>query len=162
MNALRIKLPALAVAGMAWCMGAGADGWSWAIESAGFGGSRIAVKSGNIVRARYEVECDLSARDVGDVDEPEDVAPSVDRVRPDSHPAGLLAVVCPVGAHSARLSFFDPLVDSTQPVFTRTGSFFAHWELRKGGLWAIYDQPCEAKHPGACEIPFETVELPWP
>lgn len=46
----------------------------------------------------------------------------------------LLVAVCHKGAHSQRLTLFDPVVRGAEPVVESTGEYFIEWQIQKGRL----------------------------
>ena len=133
--------------------------WSWQLDRAGFDESQISIHQQDQAIASYTIECDLSDANT-EVDDEE--MPSVDKVITSEHPNGLLAVVCNIGAHSKEVLLFDPLSNSEQAVYTKTGSYYADWKLKEDALWIIHDQPCTQADESNCDAPFEQVEFPLP
>ncbi|NKI58150.1 DUF1311 domain-containing protein [Labrenzia sp. PO1] len=46
----------------------------------------------------------------------------------------LFVAVCHKGAHSQRLTLFDPVVRGSEPVVESTGEYFIEWQIQKGRL----------------------------
>lgn len=130
--------------------------WQWKLTKASLYESEIVILSEEKTIAKYELSCHLSDHQ----DEEESVS-SIDIITIKNHSAPLLIVTCPIGAHSARLSIFDPYIDSEKALFTQTGSYSAYWEIIKDRLWIIYDRRCIESDSNTCEIPFELVRTPW-
>lgn len=135
--------------------------WQWQLDYYSFDGSQVSVYRDDRRIARYQFDCNLEPPSPESESEDGEGA-HVDVVYPKSHPAGVMVVICPVGAHSVQLELFDPLTDQESALFYKVGSFYADWELRGDKLWVMYDQPCTLPDEMPCEIPFETIELPWP
>ncbi len=135
--------------------------WRWELDYYDFDDSQVSVYRNERRIAQYQFDCNLEPPDPeSEADDGESAR--VDVVYPNSHPAGVLIVICPVGAHSVQLEVFDPLTDPERALFHKTGSFYADWTLAGDRLWLMYDQPCTRPDEEPCEIPFETVELSWP
>lgn len=135
--------------------------WRWQLDFYDFDGSRLSVYRDDRRIAQYRFDCNLeppSAESGGEEGE----GARIEVVYPQSHPAGLLVVICPVGAHSVQLELFDPLTDGQRALFHEVGSFYADWEMRGDRLWVRYDRPCTRPDDIPCEIGYETIERPWP
>ncbi len=143
---------------------AGADhdrgaAWAWHVVSAGLDESRVALYRQQDLIGIFNFSCDLTGAADGEVD---DNGASMELVRPDSHPEGLLVLKCNVGAHSQHLAIIDPALKSGQVVFRETGSYFADWELQDGELWISHDQPCETGPSVGCPDGYETIFERYP
>lgn len=138
----------------------GVSAWHWQLDYHNFNDSQLSVYRDQRRIAQYQLDCNLEPSDPESESEDGEGA-RVDVVYPAGHRAGLLVVACPVGAHSVQLALFDPLINRDSALFYKVGSFFADWELRGDQLWVLYDQPCTRPDETSCEIPFETIELPW-
>ncbi len=155
------KLALLIAAG---CVNANADHkadapWSWHIVSAGLDESRISVHRRDRLLGIFNLSCDLT--DVSEGPRIENNA-SLNLVQIDSHPEGLLLITCNLGAHSQQVAIIDLASKSNQPAFSKTGSYFADWELQDGELWIRYDQPCAEGVSVECPDGFETIFVQYP
>jgi len=135
--------------------------WRWQLDYYDIAGSQLSVYRDERRIAQYRVDCNREPPSPESEAE-EGQRARVDVVYPKSHPAGLMVVICPVGAHSVQLELFDPLTSRKSALFHEVGSFYADWELRGDRLWVKYDQPCTGPDDIPCEIAYETIELPWP
>ena len=133
---------------------AGGGGWSWHALSGGIGQSRIAIYDGQRLLGIYDLDCDLT---IPPEQDPREGGATLELVRPDSHPQGLLILTCDLGAHSQMLAIIDPQAGSKRPVYSRSGSYFVAWELQDGELWISYDRPCKGGESAQCPDGFETV-----
>jgi len=133
--------------------------WSWHIVSGGLDESRVAIYRQTELVGIYDFSCDLTGAGSGEMGETD---ASLDLVQPASHPQGLLVITCNVGAHSQHIAIVDPAEKRHQPVFARTGSYFARWELEDGELWLSYDRPCATLVSVECPDGFETVFVQYP
>jgi len=136
------------------------ESWSWKLDSADLMESKISILSGKKVLASYFVGCDLSDALSKEISEEEENPGKVDKIVSASFPSGILLVTCTVGAHSQSISIFDPKVNSKEAVFSKTGSYYAGWELKDGQLVIFYDRPCDAKQKN-CEY-FQKISVNWP
>ena len=133
--------------------------WSWHVVSGGLDESRVAFYREQELIGIFNFSCDLT----GAVDsETEPNGASLELVRPDSHPDGLLLLKCNLGAHSQHLAIIDPALKSRQVVFTETGSYFIAWELQDGELWISYDRPCDTGPTVDCPDGYETIFVRYP
>lgn len=133
--------------------------WSWHVVSAGGDESRLSIYRGEQLHGIYDVDCDLS--DAREGERSDDYA-SINLVKPESSPAGLLVISCNVGAHSRQIAVID-LADSTRHrVFSVTGSYSASWELQDGELWIGYDEPCDTGPTVECPDGYATIFVPYP
>jgi len=107
----------------------------------------------------YDVDCDLS--DAREGESSDDYA-SINLVKPDSSPAGLLVISCNVGAHSQQIAVIDLAASARHPVFSVTGSYSATWELQDGVLWIGYDEPCDSGPSVECPDGYATISIPYP
>ncbi len=151
-------LLALAV-GIAGAEHAGSDGWSWHTLSSGIEQSRIAIYDGERMIGIYDLDCDLT---IPPEQDPREGGATLELVRPDSHPHGLLIITCDLGAHSQMLAIIDPGVKAKRPVYSRSGSYFVAWELQDGELWISYDRPCGGGESPQCPDGFETLFEAFP
>lgn len=126
--------------------------WSWHVLSSGISESRVSIYRLDQPIGIFNFSCDLT-----DADNETYNGTGMKLVRLDSHPEGLLLVTCNAGAHSQQVAIIDLASKSNQPVLTRTGSYFASWELQQGELWISYDQPCAAGIGAECPNGFETI-----
>ena len=133
--------------------------WSWHIVSGGSDESRISIYRRDTLIGIYDFTCDMTDATQGTQNEN---GPTINLVEPDASPAGLLITTCNVGAHSRQISVIDLTRKSKQPVFSRTGSYFADWELQDGELWISYDQPCETGPTVDCPDGYETQFVKYP
>jgi hypothetical protein len=133
--------------------------WSWHIVSAGLDESRISVHRHDQLLGIFNLSCDLTDLNEG----PRIVNnASLNLVQIDSHPDGLLLITCNLGAHSQQVAIIDLAGKSNQPVFSKTGSYYADWEIQDGELWLRYDQPCGAGISVECPDGFETIFVQFP
>ncbi len=98
----KLKIHNLLLPLLVWCTLAGADhkpdaDWSWHVVSAGADESRMSVYRGDRLLGIYDLACDLT--DVSEGSHSDNGA-SLDLVRLESNPEGLLLISCNVGAHS--------------------------------------------------------------
>jgi hypothetical protein len=149
---------------LAWCAIAAADhrpdaDWSWHVAAAGGDESRLSVYRREELFGIFDIACDLTDAVDG---ESADGNASISLLRPDTHPEGLLVIVCNVGAHSQMLTVVDLEQRSTQPAFTVTGSYSASWELQDGELWIGYDAPCDTGPTVDCPDGYKTTFVHYP
>jgi hypothetical protein len=149
---------------LACCATASADHrpgyeWSWHILSAGADESRISLYQRDQLFGIYDIACDLT-----DASEGESVngSASLNVVKPDSNPEGLLVISCNLGAHSQQIAIIDLLRGPKQAAFTATGSFSASWEIQDGELWIGYDEPCDTGPTVDCPDGFKTTFVQYP
>jgi hypothetical protein len=159
-----MRIAKLALLLCACCVAVNADhksdaDWSWHILSAGLDESRISIYRRDQLLGIFNLSCDLSETREGPAIED---GASLNLVRLDSHPQGLLLITCNVGAHSQQVVIIDLAVKSNQPAFSETGSYFAGWEIQDGELWIGYDQPCEGGAGVECPDGFETIFVQYP
>lgn len=157
---IRILLTAL----LACCATAGADEklgyeWTWHILSAGADESRLSIYQGDHLFGIYDLACDLTDASDG---ERQNGNASINLVRPDTNPEGLMVVSCNLGAHSQQVTIIELARHSREPVFSATGSYSASWELQDGELWIGYDKPCDVGPSVDCPDGFETVWVRYP
>ena len=133
---------------------AGHEGWRWHALAGGIDQSRIAIYNDEQLLGIYDLDCDLTIPPEPD---PREGGATLELVRPDSHPRGVLILVCDLGAHSQMLAIIDPQVRSKRPVYSRSGSYFVAWELQDGELWISYDRPCNGGESAQCPDGFETL-----
>ncbi len=160
----RLKIRKLLLPLVAWCSFAGADHkpeaeLSWHVISSGLDESRLSIYQREQLLGIYEVTCDLTSVDeeTGDED-----AASIDLVKLESNPGGLLLINCNVGAHSRQIEIIDLAQRSKEPVFSATGSYTASWEIQDGELWISYDEPCDTGPSVDCPDGFETSFVQYP
>jgi len=133
--------------------------WSWHVLSSGLDESRLSVYRRDQLLGIFNLSCDLTdAREGPGIKN----GASLNLVRLDSHPEGLLLITCNVGAHSQQIAIIDLAVRTNQPVYSVTGSFFADWEVQEGELWIRYDRPCEGGPGVECPDGFETIYVQYP
>jgi hypothetical protein len=132
--------------------------WSWHVVSAGGDESRMSIYRGDQLHGIYNVDCDLSNAREG---ERSDDYASINLVKPDSSPAGLLVISCNVGAHSQQIAIIDFSASARLPVFSATGSYSATWELQGGELWIGYDEPCDSGPTVDCPDGYATIFVPY-
>lgn len=132
---------------------------AWHVVSGGLDESRIAIYRQQELIGIFDFACDLTAVANGNLQEN---GASLTLVQPESNPNGLLIVTCNAGAHSQHIAVIDPMSKSNRPVFARTGSYFASWEIQDGELWISYDQACDTGPTVDCPDGFETVFEPYP
>jgi len=134
--------------------------WSWKLDSADLMESKISILVGKKLLASYFVGCDLSDALSREIQEEEENPGKVDKIVSPAFPDGILLVTCIVGAHSQNISIFDPKVNSKEAVFSKTGSYYAGWEIKNGQLVIFYDRPCDAKQKN-CEY-YQKISVEWP
>ena len=146
--------------------------------SAGADESRLSIYQRDKLLGIYDLSCDLTDTSEGSHS---DNGASLDLVRPESNPAGLLLVSCVlgsggkrlrpalvllvswnVGAHSRQITIIDLARQSKKPVFSATGSFTASWEIQDGELWIGYDEPCDTGPTVECPDGYETRFVQYP
>ena len=130
---------------------------SWHVVSAGLDESRVAIYREKTLVGIFDFACDLTA-----TSEPGDNGSGLQLVYPASNPEGLLIVTCDVGAHSQHIAIIDPAKKSHKAVFSRTGSYFANWEIQVGELWISFDRACDTGPTVECPDGFETLFEPYP
>ena len=121
--------------------------------------SRLSIYQRDKLLGIYDLSCDLT--DVGEGSYSDNGA-SLDLVRPESNPEGLLVVGCNVGAHSRQITIIDLTRQSKEPVFSATGSYTASWEIQDGELWIGYDEPCDTGPTVECPDGYETRFVQYP
>ncbi len=137
--------------------GIGQDEWRWKLEVSDLYSSQVGLYKGMEKVSTYQLECDLSdATGVFTEDNPA----TINLVSLSNFPDGLFIVTCGIGAHSAMISIFDPNLDTTEPIFTETGSYYVEWEIHDKVLKISYDRPCESDAT-ACDG-FKRIERLWP
>ena len=147
-----------------FCAGANADhkpdaDWSWHVLSGGISESRVWIYRRDKPFAIFNFSCDLTDAVEGENSEGN---ASLNLVRPDARPDGLLVITCNAGAHSQQVNIIDLSSTSKLPAFSKTGSYIADWEIQDGELWIRYDQPCETGVSVECPDGFETVFEQFP
>lgn len=130
---------------------------SWHVMSAGLDESRVAIYREKTLVGIFDFACDLTV-----AEKPEDDGNVLQLVYPASNPRGLLIVTCNVGAHSQYIAIVDPAKKSHKPAFSRTGSYFASWEIQDGELWISFDQACDTGPTVECPDGFETIFVQYP
>jgi hypothetical protein len=133
--------------------------WSWHVVSAGGDESHLSIYRGEQLHGIYDVDCDLS--DAREGESSDDYA-SINLVKPNSSPAGLLVISCDVGAHPQQIAVIDLAASARHPVFSATGSYSATWELRDGELWIGYDEPCDSGPTVECPDGYATIFVAYP
>jgi len=133
--------------------------WTWKLSSSDFMESNIAIFNGKKALANYVVGCDLSDAVSKNIPEEEESA-RIEKYISTDIPNGVLLVTCIVGAHSKEVSIFDPRVNSREAVFSKTGSYYAGWEVSNNQLMIFYDRPCEVAQKD-CEN-YQRVSVKWP
>ncbi len=159
-----IKHRGLAFLIAACCVSVSADHkadapWSWHVLSSGLDESRLSVYRRDQLLGIFNLSCDLTDAAEGPAVEN---GASLELVRIDSHPEGLLLITCNVGAHSQQVAIIDLAAKSNQPVFSTTGSYIAKWEVQDGELWIGYDRPCAEGIGVECPDGFETIFVQYP
>jgi hypothetical protein len=147
--------------------------WQWAIAESSMLESKITISNAARVDSsnhnNYQVGCNLvDANKYGkeDKDEITDPPSRVEKFVNSELPNGILLISCPVGAHSRLLEVYDPSKQSSKPVFSRVGSYYAGWKVEQERLVLYFDQPCESDQyktskPSDCEQFYE-VSIQWP
>jgi hypothetical protein len=133
--------------------------WSWHVLSAGADESRLSVYRGQLMFGIYNIDCDLTNAIAG---ERTDDNASINLVKPETSPAGLLIISCNVGAHSQQVEIIDFGQKSTRAAFSVTGSYTARWELQDGELWIGFDEPCDTGPTVECPDGFVTTFVQYP
>ena len=133
--------------------------WSWHVMSAGADESRLSVFRGELMFGIYNLDCDLTDAVSG---ERTDDSASINLVKPETSPGGLLIISCNVGAHSQQVGIIDLEQKSTQLAFSVSGSYTARWEVQDGELWIGYDEPCETGPSVECPDGFVTTFVQYP
>ena len=148
----------------AFCLTLNADhkpdaDWSWHILSGGISESRMSLYRRDQPFGIYNFSCDLA--DASEDSSTESSA-SLNLVKIDSRPAGLLVITCNTGAHAQQVNIIDLSSTSNLPAFSVTGSYIADWEIQDGELWIRYDQPCATGVSVECPDGFETIFVQYP
>lgn len=131
----------------------------WRLLSSGFRSSKVEVLRDGDLISEYELDCDVSEALNPAPEGLDGELNKIDLVVPPSHPQGLLITSCRVGAHSKQLSVYNLAEPDQNPIWQRTGSYFADWSLNANyELLLSYDLPCDG---ASCTSPFitETVLL---
>jgi hypothetical protein len=124
----------------------------WSLISSEFDSSKIEVNRNGITIAEYEIDCDVSESIDPDLEQLDGEMNKVGLVVTPSQPKGLLITSCRVGAHSKRLSVYDLESKAKEPVWEKTGSYFAEWSINANyELVLSYDRPCNKTN---CVAPF--------
>lgn len=124
----------------------------WNLISSEFGSSKIEVNRSGQLIAEYELNCDVSESIDPDPEQLDGEMNKVGLVVTPSQPKGLLVTSCRVGAHSKRLSVYDLESKDSEPVWEKTGSYFAAWSINEAyELVLSYDRPCIKT---SCVVPF--------
>ena len=160
----KLTRPGLLLLMLSFSLTAGADHspdaeWSWHVVSAGSDESRLSVYRGKQMFGIYNIACDLTDASDG---ESLDGNASLNLVKPESRPRGLLIVGCNVGAHSQQIEIIDLDRKSSQVAFSVTGSYAASWELQDGELWIEFDEPCDTGPTVDCPDGFATRYVQYP
>jgi len=134
--------------------------WTWQLDRAMLNDSVVSISIDGQAISHYEFSCDLS--DALLETEEDESSATIDSVVTDSNPEGLLVVTCMFGAHSEQISIIDPFQNKRHAEFSKVGSYFVDWHLNDDQLWIKYDESCEKKDNDVCDVPFLTVEMPWP
>lgn len=132
---------------------------SWQLESSGIFESRLAVYQFEQVLGIYSIDCDLTDANAGAGDM--DYA-KINVAGFEARPAGVLIVICSVGAHSQQLSIIDPQHEPGEVAYSVTGSYTASWELQDGELWLGFDEPCDTGPTVECPDGFANTFVQYP
>jgi len=117
------------------------------------------VHRGDAIVAEYELRCDLSESLALEPDELAGEMNKVGLVVTPSNPNGLLLTSCRVGAHSKALAIYDLDDNGREPVWVKTGSYFAEWSVNESNeLLLSYDKPCNGRR---CAAPFSRESVLW-
>lgn len=132
---------------------------SWHLISSDIDSSKVAVHRDNQRIAKFELNCDVKeALNFS----PDDVDGEVNRVGlivTPSNPQGFVISSCRFGAHSKKLSVYDLKSAGQEPVWEKTGSYFAEWSLNDNyELVLSYDRPCDNPD---CSVPFIREDVVW-
>jgi hypothetical protein len=135
--------------------------WNWSIVSSDLMESIILVSKNNKSVARYAIACNLSdVNHRSDSLQTDEEVSRVEFVSTTKLPDKVLLVSCTVGAHARLISVYDPMNQSSEPVFSKVGSYYAYWEIETDQLLLHYDQPCPSEQQ-SCDR-FQKVTVPWP
>ena len=159
-----LSYPGIAIMLLTWCSVVSADHkpdaqWSWHLQSAGADESILSVYRRDQLLGIYDIDCDLT--DVSEGERVDDGA-SLNLLKPDSRPEGLLVISCNVGAHSQQIAIIDFAHKARRSAFSVTGSYTASWELQDGELWIGYDEPCDTGPTVDCPDGFATKFVQYP
>lgn len=136
---------------------------SWRLDQGGLYESKVSVYQSDEKLASYTVGCDLSDAtsfeyfnehtEEGDAEQA-----TVDIVQIKAHKKGVLIVRCVIGAHSQMVEVYDPFSTEEEAFYSRSGSYYAEWELRDHELWVKYDQRCSEEDETQCDDAFLQLE----
>lgn len=130
---------------------------SWTLLSSNIESSKIAINRDHQVIAEYDLNCDVSESLVTDSDELRGEMNTVGVVVTPSNPKGFVISSCRFGAHSKQLSVYDLQSKRQDPVWQKTGSYFAEWSINENyELVLSYDKPCYTEN---CNAPFERIDV---
>lgn len=136
---------------------------SWRLGQTDLYESQISLYQADDNIATYTVSCDLSEAVGSELSDERTEAensesPSIDIVQTNTWSQGVLIVRCIVGAHSQMVAVYDPFSSEQDAVYSKTGSYYAEWELRDDDLWVRYDQRCLEGDETPCENAFIELE----
>lgn len=134
--------------------------WRWQIDTAGYAESKVSIYIGEERIISYLIECNLENNQSDGSDEQSQIA----KVVSNNNNYGLLLITCTVGAHSKLVQIYNPINESSEPVFSKVGSYQAGWKVEEHQLFVFYDEPCsENKHNNdvTCDQ-YQQVLKKWP
>ena len=132
--------------------------YRWKLGAFDFNSSVINIFKGNKLLRAYTIDCDASEATINSLDQEDAESNTIDIITLSEKSTALLIVNCRVGAHSRQLSVYNLATNHSEPVWLKTGSYFAEWKIKNNNLWLIYDRPCSSN---SCVSPFKTEEEQW-
>lgn len=132
---------------------------SWTLLSSDFESSKIEINRDQKPIAEYDLNCDVSESLAPNPEQLPAELNTVGLVVTPSNPQGFVISSCRFGAHSKQLSVYDLKSKHQDPVWEKTGSYFAEWSINENyELVLSYDKPCNLEN---CEAPFVRVDVVW-
>jgi len=132
---------------------------NWYLLSSDIRSSKIEIHRDRQPIAEYELNCDVSESLVPNSEQLEGEMNTVGLVVTPSNPKGFVISSCRFGAHSKQLAIYDLNSKRQDPVWEKTGSYYAEWSLNENyELVLSYDKPCNAEN---CDDPFVRVDVVW-
>jgi hypothetical protein len=132
---------------------------SWNLLSSDMRSSKIAIYRDKQPIAEYMLNCDVSESLVPNSTQLHGEMNTVGLVITPSSPHGFVITSCRFGAHSKQLAIYDLKSKRQDPVWKKTGSYFAEWSINENyELVLSYDKPCNEDK---CDAPFVRVDIVW-
>lgn len=132
---------------------------NWNLLSSDFESSKIEIHRDQQVIAEYDLNCDVSESLAPNSEQLSGEMNTVGLAVTPSNPQGFVISSCRFGAHSKQLSIYDLKSKRQDPVWEKTGSYFAEWSINENyELVLSYDKPCNVE---SCEAPFVRVDVVW-